>query len=162
MVDDEEGVRMSCAETLESLPGVLVQSEATASRAAVRLKSEHFHLVLTDIRMQGMDGVKLLRLAKRHDPALPVIMITGYPSMESVVETMREGASDYLVKPFSAEELQSRVRRVQVEENLKEENRFLSRHMEGQLSWDGHPFRVLLAGNWASWSLKSPNLTRMS
>lgn len=139
VVDDEEGVRMSCTETLESLPGVHVQAEATASRAAVRLKSEPFNLVLTDIRMQGMDGVKLLRLAKRHDPALQVIMITGYPSMDSVVETMREGASDYLVKPFSAEELQSRVRRVQVEENLKEENRFLARHLEGNRSWDGSP-----------------------
>src|SRR5215831_4284836 len=95
VVDDEQGMLEVCADTLQKLPDTEVLVESESLRAAERLSKEPFDLLITDIRMPGMGGVDLLRVAREHDPNLPVLMLTAYPSVETAVDCMKLGAADY-------------------------------------------------------------------
>lgn len=75
------------------------------------LPSGDFDLLITDIRMPGMDGIELIARAKEHDPSLAIIAITAFGSVETGMRALRVGASDYLSKPFRSDELSSRMRR---------------------------------------------------
>ncbi|WP_437495020.1 response regulator [Sorangium sp. So ce1014] len=75
------------------------------------LPSGKFELLITDIRMPGMDGIELIARAKEHDPSLAIIAITAFGSVETGMRALRVGASDYLSKPFRSDELSSRMRR---------------------------------------------------
>ena len=78
VVDDEEGVRDVVVEALERIEGAEVVDEGDPARALERLKEQAFDVLVTDIRMPGMDGVALLRAAREHDPRLPVLMLTAF------------------------------------------------------------------------------------
>ncbi len=130
VVDDEPGMLEVCADTLRRLPGVEVLLEKQTSRAAERLAAESLDLLITDIRMPGLDGVQLLRLARQHDPSLAVLMLTAYPTVETAVESMKLGAVDYLVKPFEPDELLVLIRRLLESKRLREENQLLRRQVE--------------------------------
>ncbi|MBU2019656.1 MAG: sigma-54 dependent transcriptional regulator, partial [Bacteroidetes bacterium] len=69
-------------------------------------------LLITDIQMPGVDGMKLVRYTREKFPQLPILVITGYPSVDTAVDVMREGAVDYLVKPFTHEELENAITKV--------------------------------------------------
>ena len=73
------------------------------------MAAEPFDLVITDIKMPEMDGLELLRQLKEYDPALPVIVMTAYGTVESAVEAVRAGASDYLMKPVGVPQLRAAV-----------------------------------------------------
>ncbi|WP_437712319.1 response regulator [Sorangium sp. So ce448] len=75
------------------------------------LPSGDFDLLITDIRMPGMDGIELIARAKEQDPSLAIIAITAFGSVETGMRALRVGASDYLSKPFRSDELSSRMRR---------------------------------------------------
>ncbi|MDC0684119.1 MULTISPECIES: response regulator [Sorangium] len=75
------------------------------------LPSGDFDLLITDIRMPGMDGIELIARAKKQDPSLAIIAITAFGSVETGMRALRVGASDYLSKPFRSDELSSRMRR---------------------------------------------------
>jgi two-component system, OmpR family, response regulator len=75
------------------------------------LPSGGFDLLITDIRMPGMDGIELIARAKERDPTLAIIAITAFGSVETGMRALRVGASDYLSKPFRSDELSSRMRR---------------------------------------------------
>ncbi|WP_437742143.1 response regulator [Sorangium sp. So ce302] len=75
------------------------------------LPTGEFDLLITDIRMPGMDGIELIARAKEHDPTLAIIAITAFGSVETGMRALRVGASDYLSKPFRSDELSSRMRR---------------------------------------------------
>ncbi|MEW6749488.1 MAG: sigma-54 dependent transcriptional regulator [Candidatus Latescibacterota bacterium] len=136
VVDDEEGMLEVCADTLRALPGTQITSERDSHRAALRLAAETFDLLIADIRMPGLSGVQLLRIAHQHDPGLAVLMLTAFPSMETAVESMRLGAADYLTKPFHPEELRAAVRRLLEEKRLREEHRLLRRQVERVYAFD--------------------------
>ncbi len=129
VVDDEEGVRDVVVETLERLEGAEVFNEGDPARALERLRSEFFDVLVTDIRMPQMSGVELLRAAREHDPGLPVLMLTAYPTVETAVEALRLGAVDYLTKPFLPDDLLARVRRFLDERGLRQENALLRRQV---------------------------------
>jgi len=111
VVDDEEAVRVSLAAWLER-GGYGVSTASGGAEALSALKRERFDLVLLDIKMPGMDGHELLRRIKSEDPGLPVVLITAYGSIESAVTAMKQGASDYLLKPFDPEHLMFIVERL--------------------------------------------------
>ncbi|MCW5548762.1 MAG: sigma-54-dependent Fis family transcriptional regulator [Opitutaceae bacterium] len=136
VVDDEEGMLEVCQETLERLGDVEVVVERQSARAVERLKDEAFDVMVTDIRMPGIDGVTLLRRAREHDPDLPVLMITGFPTIETAVECLRLGAVDYLTKPFLPDDLLSNVKRFLQERRLKDENRLLRRQVSRDYAFD--------------------------
>lgn len=100
VVDDEKDVRMTIDTALHS-ENYVVKTAASGDEATTLLETEPFDLVITDIRMPGTDGVEVLRRTKQIDDTIEVIILTGYASIENVIETLRnDGAYDYLTKPL--------------------------------------------------------------
>ena len=104
VVDDELIVRDSLKEWLEE-EGFTVDMAESGPEALGRLAEKPYHLMLTDIKMPGMDGVEVLEKAKEEFPDLTVVMMTAYATVETAVEAMKIGALDYLVKPFDPDKL---------------------------------------------------------
>ena len=110
VVEDDTPLREALADTLD-LAGYEVMTAATAERALSYLEQGAPGLVLTDVQMPGMDGHALLRTIKAKRPEIPVLLMTAYGQIERAVEAMRDGASDYLPKPFEPERLLAAVAR---------------------------------------------------
>ena len=109
IIDDEETIRDSCSQALRK-DGYTVKTAQDGSEGLELFKKELFHAVLLDLKLPGIDGIQVLGELKQENPDTPVIIITGYASVESAVETMRLGAFDYMTKPFNDNELRARVR----------------------------------------------------
>ncbi len=101
LVEDDEGLRGALALTLKSA-GYEVLAAADGEAALTALAEREPGLVITDMRMDGMDGNTLLQRIRQRHASLPVIVMTAYGTVQSAVEAMRNGAQDYLVKPFDA------------------------------------------------------------
>ena len=95
--------------------GCAVTAAPTAEEALDRIEADAFDLVVSDIKMPGLSGLDLLRAVKAKQPATPVVLITGAPSVNSAVFGLRHGAYDYLPKPFSIKEVQGLVERVRAD-----------------------------------------------
>ncbi len=104
IVDDDSSLR-EFLEIFLAKEGYRVDSAETADEALEKVKKDSYDLVITDVRMPGMDGVELLRQLKTLDAGLPVVLITAFASLDAAVDAMKEGAWDYLTKPFKIEEL---------------------------------------------------------
>ncbi|MFQ5504179.1 MAG: sigma-54-dependent transcriptional regulator [Planctomycetota bacterium] len=135
-VDDEEGILEVVSDTLSRLKDADIVLERDGTRAMELLASRHFDLLITDIRMPGVDGIDLLRHALATVPGILVLMLTAYPSIETAVETLKLGAVDYIIKPFIPDDLLATVTRVLDETRLRQENRVLRRHVERQYFLD--------------------------
>jgi len=110
VVDDEEVVRSLCSRVLTPA-GYAVETAADGREALDRFEQEPFDLVLTDQCMPGdLDGLKLGQLIKQRYPQTQIILMTAFPAVDSAVEMLRIGASDYLIKPFGPSELLGRLR----------------------------------------------------
>jgi len=122
VVDDEEIARENICHVLQK-DGHQVASASTGLEALALVRSEHFDLVLTDLKMEGLDGLELLSRIKEACPETAVILITGYATVETAVNAMKTGACDYIAKPFQLEELRAAVARSlekkQVEQEVK-------------------------------------------
>lgn len=120
IVDDEQVVRESLEEWFTN-EGYAVKSAASGRDALAAVTSRRFDLALLDIKMPGMDGMELQVRLKEADPDLPVIIMTGYASVETAVQALKRGAYDYVTKPVDPDELSHLVanavshRRAQVE-----------------------------------------------
>ena len=136
VVDDEPGMLEVCSDVLGKLPNVELALEAAAEKAADRLARETFDLLVTDVRMPTLGGLDLLRTARKRDPRLPVLVFTAFPSVESAVESMKLGASDYLAKPFLPDDLLRVAGRLIEDGRLREENQLLARHVERDYGLD--------------------------
>ena len=110
VVDDEEGMRLALSEAL-SRSGHLVDCVSNGYDALKKVRGSSFKLVITDVRMPKMDGVEVLQEVRKVLPQTPVIMITAYGTIHNAVEAMKKGAADYILKPFSFEELDAVVKR---------------------------------------------------
>ncbi len=105
--------------------GYTVVLAATAEEGLKRLGQDRTDLVVTDLKLPGMDGLQFLHALKKHDALLPVIIMTAYGTVETAVEAMKAGAHDYVLKPFSMEEMKLIIGRALDVNRLKEENRLL-------------------------------------
>jgi len=99
VVDDEESLTGIISQVLNNY-GYLVDTAASAEEALSLFEKNTYHLVISDIRMPGMSGLELLKEIKRRDPNTQVVIMTSYASMETAIEALRNGAYDYVVKPF--------------------------------------------------------------
>ncbi len=104
VVEDDPAVRMGITQALQ-LAGLEVRAVDSAELALAAVEHGQRSVVVTDIRLPGIDGMELLALLKRLDAELPVIVITGHGDVQTAVEAMRAGAVDFLEKPFSSERL---------------------------------------------------------
>lgn len=99
IVDDEKDL-LSSLKTHFELEGIAVDTLDSPLEALERLKVEPYNVILTDIKMPGMDGVEFMRAAKRLNPLCNIMIITAYSNMNYVVECFSAGACDYFTKPF--------------------------------------------------------------
>ncbi len=133
IVDDDPLVADSLAVFLRSR-GYEVSVQTDANRALRALKDGlRADLLLTDVNMPGLDGFGLLREARKVDPNLVVVMLTGYGTIESAVKAMREGAEDYITKPVIDEEMLLTVERALKQRRLSQENEQLKRQLTRSL-----------------------------
>ena len=99
LVEDDRSLRQALGDTLE-LGGFTYCAAGSAEEALERVAAESFSLVVSDVNMPGMDGHQLLALIRTRYPQLPVLLMTAYGAVERAVDAIRQGAADYLVKPF--------------------------------------------------------------
>ncbi|MHB8383012.1 MAG: sigma-54-dependent transcriptional regulator [Candidatus Binataceae bacterium] len=129
VVDDDRNIRRMLAASLEGAGHRVTEAE-NAERALELLAPSDAEIVISDVRMAGLGGFKLLQSIKQQNPAVQVVMMTAYGSIPDAVEAMRFGAYDYLPKPFSAEHIRRVVARALEVQNLRAENRRLRAEVE--------------------------------
>ena len=110
IVEDDEGLREALVDTL-ALAGYEWLEADSAEDALIKLKAHAVDIVVSDVQMAGMGGLALLRNIKQHWPNLPVLLMTAYANIEDAVSAMKDGAIDYMAKPFAPEVLLNMVSR---------------------------------------------------
>jgi len=129
VVDDERGIRALCSDVL-GRAGHQVEVTDTAAGAVAATTRRRFDLILCDINLPDLDGVSLLpRLLGSSDPPPAVLLITAYPSIDTAVRGMKQGARDYIGKPFSPDELRLVVQRALDEDQLKQAHGALTKRL---------------------------------
>jgi DNA-binding NtrC family response regulator len=134
IAEDEELMRAILTRLLEEA-GYRVRAAASAEEALERFAAEDVELILTDIRMAGMDGLTLLDRIKDVDGDALVIVMTAYSSVDSAVAALRKGAYDYITKPFVNEDLLQSVKNALRLRGLFRENRALRRELDRRYSF---------------------------
>lgn len=124
IVDDELIMRESLAGWLER-DGHAVQTAASGEEALEKIKTAHFDILLVDIKMEGISGLDVLRKVKESDPDAEVVMITAYGSIPSAIEAMKDGAFDYMLKPFDPNELGVLIEKIIQHQEQARENIYL-------------------------------------
>nr|MBP8236467.1 sigma-54-dependent Fis family transcriptional regulator [Pseudomonas sp.] len=148
VVDDEAAIREAVQQWLE-LSGFRVHSCATAQAALALVDRDYPGIIISDVRMPGTDGLQLLDSVLERDRDLPVILITGHGDVPMAVQALRQGAYDFIEKPFTPERLLDSVRRALDKRRLVCENRQLRQqfalkdHIEAQLLGVSRPMETL-------------------
>jgi DNA-binding NtrC family response regulator len=119
IVDDERIVLDSCKRVLEA-DGYSVTLATSADKALESMSAEAFSLILMDIKMPGRDGMSLMREAKEKWPDVPVIIMSGYATNETVTQVSKTDAASFIAKPFTPDELAEAIRKVLEKEGSHE------------------------------------------
>jgi len=135
VVDDDPEMSSLLQRSLES-EGRTVTAVASGAEAVAALGRDEFDVVLTDLVMDGVDGWGVLREAQRVQPQARVLLMTAFASLETAIEAVRQGAYDYLTKPFKLAEVGMAVDRALDDRRLREENRRLRAEVERRFSFD--------------------------
>jgi len=124
IVDDELIVRESLGGWLER-DGHKVDKAASGEEALEKCQKTRYDILLLDIKMEGMSGLEVLKKVKENDPDLSVVMITAYGSIPSAIEAMKNGAHEYLLKPFDPDELMVLIEKIRKHQAETRETQFL-------------------------------------
>jgi DNA-binding NtrC family response regulator len=149
LIVDDEAVALRNLERVMSKAGYEVTAVQSGEEALALVQSRPFDVLLTDLRMEKVDGMRLLKASRAQQPDCEVIMITGYASAESAVEAMKQGAFYYITKPFRLDEVRKVVAEAMEKVRLRDENRSLRQQVEvlqGQVrivTQDGGMLRLL-------------------
>lgn len=153
VIDDEENIRATLAEFL-TLTGYQVATAADGREGLDRLGADSFDLVLSDLKMPGVDGIAVIEWVKETQPELPVIVMTGFATVDTTIRALRLGAEDYLLKPFSLDEIERTVENSLEKRRLRERNteltaanerlREIERIKDDLLATVSHEFRTPL------------------
>jgi DNA-binding NtrC family response regulator len=128
IVDDEKDICMAL-NILLTKEGYAVTEAYNGEQALDRIRQENFDVVITDIKMEKMDGFEVLDQAQKMSPETAVIMMTAFASVVSAVEAMRAGAADYITKPFINDEIRLTIRRILQSRDLQRENQILRQEL---------------------------------
>ena len=135
IIDNEEALcRMMEAVLLDN--GYATKAFTRSFEAVEAFRPGDWDLVVSDIKMPGMDGLEVLQKLKQKDPCIPVIMITAYATVDMSIQALRRGAYDMLTKPFEPEELLYRIKNALKHTQLLEENRELREELVGKFRFD--------------------------
>ncbi|TKJ30196.1 MAG: hypothetical protein CEE40_05990 [Chloroflexi bacterium B3_Chlor] len=121
IVDDDPDVVEFCARILR-LAGYQVKGTMSGLEAIEAVRRERFELVLTDIKMPGMDGLEMVRAIRQIDPSIVAVTMTGHGTMEMAVQALRMGTDDFVIKPFALDELKEVIASALAKERLQREN----------------------------------------
>ncbi|UCG13839.1 MAG: sigma-54-dependent Fis family transcriptional regulator [Deltaproteobacteria bacterium] len=135
IVDDEKNYLL-VLEALLTDVGYEVITTDSAKDALGLTETHDLDLVITDMRMPGLDGMEFLARLRSRQPELPVIMMTAYATVEKAVEAMKRGAFDYITKPFKNEELKLTIRKAIEMHRLMQQNRLLSQELQERFRFD--------------------------
>jgi len=128
VVDDETRARELLSEFCRAQGfDVATAHDGRAAIAAIARGPRQFGVIITDLNLPGADGFEVLQAARDANPSVYVVMITGYASIDSAVRAVREGAYDYLAKPFALGQLEVVLRRIRDRMELEQENRELTK-----------------------------------
>jgi two-component system C4-dicarboxylate transport response regulator DctD len=141
LVEDDPTVRAGSAQALD-LAGFLVREFVEAEKALAQLEPHCPFVLVTDVRLPGMSGLELLQAARKIDPDLPVIVVTGHGDIAMAVQAMHDGAYDFIEKPYSSEQLAEVVRRAADKRALQ-----LEVHNLRQRLANNHGIAATLLGN---------------
>lgn len=130
VVDDEDPIREVVCSMLSSANYTCSQASSGKEALALLDSGENFELMLSDLMMAGMDGIALLEATKERFPDMPVVMVTAVHDVSVALNSIRNGAYDYLLKPFEREQLLATVRRALENRRLKIENRAYQTNLE--------------------------------
>ena len=135
VVDDEAASRESLKDVLGD-EGYDVTAAADGAEALELLQTAEFDVILTDLRMPGLDGLGLLREARRLCPQTLVLLMTAYASVETAVEALRQGAHDYMIKPLVFDDVLGKVARLLERRELAWQVQYLRREVESRYDFD--------------------------
>src|SRR5450759_4256864 len=124
IVDDEESVRDSLYNWFIE-DGYRVECAENANKALSILESDNFDIILADIKMPGMDGLEMLRRIKLLNTETIVIVMTAFATVDTAVQALKDGAFDYVTKPFDPDDLSHLIRNASKQISLTEENEIL-------------------------------------
>ena len=136
VADDEPGVRESLGEVLRDA-GYRVQTAADGAAALAALERDDFAVVITDLRMPGADGLTVLRRAREISPQTLVVVMTAHGSVETAIEALRAGATDYLLKPVVFDDLLAKVEHLLEYRQLAWQAQMLRREVEARYDFEG-------------------------
>ena len=136
IVDDERSIREACREVAQTL-GFAAFVADSAEQAYRALDTQAFDAVLLDLRLPGTGGLDALRRIKERRPEAVIVVVTGYGTVQSAVQAMKNGAYDYVTKPFSVDELKLLLERVASHLKLKSENRLLREKVKSKQGFGG-------------------------
>ena len=121
VVDDEQVIREILADFL-AMEGFSVETAANGAKALELLSRSHFDLVLSDLKMPGMGGLELLAAIQEYTPNIVTVIMTGFGTVETAIDAMKQGAYDYILKPFKVDEVVHTIRRGLEKQKLQAEN----------------------------------------
>lgn len=128
VVDDERIMRDSLSDWLKE-DGYNVVAVGSGAEAIEKVKTEEWDVLIADLKMPGMDGIEVMREVGKIDKSLPVIIMTAYATVDTAVTAMKEGAYDYIAKPFNPEEVGLTIRKIVTQQRLIEENIYLRQEL---------------------------------
>ncbi|MDD2715902.1 MAG: sigma-54 dependent transcriptional regulator [Candidatus Wallbacteria bacterium] len=134
VVDDEQKIQFLISESLKS-EGYAVETAGSAEAALEKMGSG-FDLILTDLRMPGMDGFDLIKSIRKTDRQTIIVVMTGYATIDNAINAIKEGADEYLAKPIKPFEIRRLVRRLLEERNLQSENLKLKDELKKSYSFE--------------------------
>ncbi len=137
VIDDEESIRHALAKSLRR-EGFVVETAATGREGVDRFATGGFDAVLTDVRLPDLSGLDIVALCTEVDPDVPVVVMTGYGSVDGALEAMRRGGRDYVQKPFRFEDVLEVLERVMGERQDARDQRRLRARVERRFSPSGY------------------------
>lgn len=135
IVEDDKKMRLALREIMTN-EGYVVDTVETGEAALGRADGNGYDLVITDLKLPGIDGMDVLRAIRKSRPETSVVIITAYATVDTAVEAMREGAEDYISKPFNLDEIRLIVRKVLEKKALLDDNRLLRSQLRKKYSYD--------------------------
>ena len=130
-VDDEKSI-LDIARTYFQSRGYKVLTAGNGREAIEVIWKNRIDCCFTDINMPEMDGMELAEYVRKHDNTVPVVVMTGYPSLDNTIQTLKNGVVDFLIKPVKMEQMEICIRRVLRERQLFTENIILKKEVEGK------------------------------